>query len=463
MSERATICTCGTISPGDARYCEGCGRPVDADDLLDLEALAEPSGRGGGIGLGAAGRGDDAPSGRRRFWLPVVVALALVAGTVGLVVATTDDTAEPDGEEAADPAAESDDGQADDGEGDDATAETGEGSDGLDPDQDDAAADGGAEADAAVVERYEPLSADADYLIVIGTAVGTAVFDAGTGEFRHHEGSKGVPVAAADGWLVVDRQQQAWGAVAVPLDDPGGQSRPFRAGGITSSFLSAVPRDGLVVLETYDDAGPALVVMDIAAQEVVPHPVTGLAFADVLFGPPFVASADSALFSPVSGGLYHLDDTGARLLAPGRLVVSDGERTLVEWCDEKLECSRSWVDEGGEPLDLALPPDEHDRVAFAHGTDWVASNFAPGRGAASTMTLTDIATGRRVETRDMLTQGFRFFWTGTAPPVSPDGRWVVGALEGSDEVEIRNLVTDEVRVLVLPAPYARGVVFAARP
>jgi len=148
MSDEVTICVCGTVSPHDARYCEGCGRLLDTHDLLDLEELQQPA--------TTATELDSVPDRNPRWWIPLAIVLLAVAGVAGVMIATVGggSTDEAD-DEAAEPTAEIADEEADEADED------------VDDESDASVAEANdeteAEDGAVSVGRYEPLGDDAAY------------------------------------------------------------------------------------------------------------------------------------------------------------------------------------------------------------------------------------------------------------------------------------------------------------
>ncbi len=443
MADGSMICSCGVVSPEDALHCEGCGRRLDGDELLDLDELTDRP---------APSSASPRAIGRRGFWVPFVVGLSLLAGAVGLYVVVTDDADETNapGPEAA---AEPDEDASDDDQAAEPSTDEGEEGDAID-------SGAGSVGDSMPeVVLVDPLGPDADYGLIIGTQAGLTTFDAGRGELTHHPGTTGEPVAVSDGRVVLVRQRFSDSIVALELDDLSGEARPFSNVVTGSQFLLADSTSGLVLIETFGPTGQSIEVMDIATQEVVKHPLDDLTVADLLgWSLPHLRSADEVIFSPTVGGVYVQSTDGARLVAPGGMQVTDGDRLLVETCDDAYVCSRAWYDIDGQPLELIVPSDP-ERLSFAIGTDWVASRLRFGDGV-ETLVLTNIVTGDvvRVQGTETISDGFR---PEEAPAISPDGRWLATASFPRSEVELRNLITDEIRVIPLSAQYVGGLLFTA--
>ena len=139
------------------------------------------------------------------------------------------------------------------------------------------------------------------------------------------------------------------------------------------------------------------------------------------------------LLSSLAGGIYAYDGERYRQRSDGLIHIGDGQRVLIERCDESFQCTLEWRDqESWEVLDLYVP--QYDAFPFAlFGSRWLAYNpdFDDPRTA-----LFDIESGR-----EMALEFDGFDRNHFA--ISLDGRWLATMSPANRFLELTNLETDE--------------------
>lgn len=331
----------------------------DEPELLGLEmAPAEP------------GLGRPLPGDRRwpRMWLAVpagVLVMAVALWAVGRTGAGLDDTGDT-----APPAASTTQPAAADADADDAPAAS------------DEPATTETTADPASIPTYDAeaggpvLGRPIGWSLLIGDSFQTPLerLDLDTGERVDYEGVLAGPVAALDGHLVLQDQDDAGLTTLriVPLDDPTGEGIEILTSdsGFGPQWPVAPAGDGRLWL--YGDTGGTTTWRLIRLQDgkrldEVPAPSAWQVYP-VPGGGPDVATS-------TSGGVYRRDGTGYRLISPGRPITVHQGAVLVTSCSAPADCQLQWLDaDTGEPVERPLPP-----AGAAPGVQWAGMIDDTGR------------------------------------------------------------------------------------
>ncbi|MEZ5228792.1 MAG: hypothetical protein R2710_19645 [Acidimicrobiales bacterium] len=249
------------------------------------------------------------------------------------------------------------------------------------------------------------------------------------------------PLVVSGDWLVARIDVTL---SAVPLGDLG--ARPVHLLGedglepFALSIIFPEPRsDGTIEVVKYDDGGPSFVTVDVASGAAIDA-----------FRPPYGVRPGTwirsdvedgeRVFSTNDGGVYVSDDTLPLRTAEGRLVANDDERALVEQCDEALACRLGWLYRATwQPVDLAVPMVDIDGATFVGGTDWLL--LTKSQTGFEQQWLFHVVSG---DLR-LLEAGEHLNFEQSAPPISPDGRWL--ALHESPNLVIVDLTTDRRHVI----------------
>ncbi|MEM8925851.1 MAG: hypothetical protein AAGD35_20290 [Actinomycetota bacterium] len=435
-------CVCGCESTADAHFCRNCGRQLaggggDGDDLLELTPESiETAGtvvKGNTGGRFVAGVG---------LVLIAVVVAAAAWVTVG-VSAAPDDEADADaGETPADPTGEASSGPADDTTGDETTGE------------ETVEADPGGERTELGVGAFE--AGDYDLVVAVGDELVVLDLDDGvTATAYRNPGLE--PVATVGDWLLVSRNNRL---LKLALDGLGGTPEPLVDG--AEGFQEVVDvGEGAVWL--YDvDFGAAestrnerLLQVDLETGAVIDSPLVDVIDITALW----TGTADLGPGQPLmsrAGGVYEFADGSFRKVLDGRLTSADGDRALVETCDDLLRCRQTWYDRTTwAPLQVGTFYGDGQRSVLLAGTDWLWTFDLTERTA---MSIVNIETGRRVTIED----GIDDLSFGVGPAVSPDGRWLATVRPDESVVALRNLANDNVVELPFEGAASGAAVFIDR-
>ncbi len=355
------------------RFCSACGAALAGLGLVDdrpagwavSDSLDEPELLGLETALAEPGDGRPPPGGRRwprlRVGVPagvLVLAVALWAlGRSGAGPGDTGDTAPP-GASTTQPDADPDDAPA---ASEPATTET--------------------TADPATIPTYDAdaggpvLGRPIGWSLLIGDSYQTPLerLDLDTGERVDYEGVTAAPVAALDGHLLLQQENEAGTTLRiVPMDDPAAEGIEVLASGSGFGPQWPVVPAGDGRLWLYGDTDGATTwrlirLRDGKLLDEVPAP-SAFQVYPVPGGGPDVATS-------TSGGVYRRDGTGYRLVSPGRPVTVHQGAVLVTTCSAPAACQLQWLDAGtGEPVERPLPP-----AGAALGVEWVGMVDDAGR------------------------------------------------------------------------------------
>ena len=296
-----------------------------------------------------------------------------------------------------------------------------------------------------------PIDPDSSSSLVVLSVGRLRLFDLATGTIEEHEYQAARVLVAGDHLILLDYRLSA-GIVAssltvVAADDlagpPDGVGEPGRT--IEARWDQIVAADGphhLWIASNGGGTGPGapgsgdpshFQRIDLRTGVVVEERTIPGGRSPVHWTVGLSGSVD--LLSSSAGGLYEYEGGGGdrgwseggdgdegedggegyRLVASGRLVVADGERALVEQCDDRLRCRLQWYERSGwEPMVGAVPP-RGSVVRSLHGGRWLAYDEPDGRGR-----ILDVDAGAQVEVE--LAAGSLDL--GRAA-ISPDGEWLV--------------------------------------
>ncbi len=142
-----------------------------------------------------------------------------------------------------------------------------------------------------------------------------------------------------------------------------------------------------------------------------------------------VARRAPILVNGRAGGIYRWASDGFERVADGRIVAFGVNLAIVETCDERLRCTRGWIDASTlEPIDHPSPPAADGWQVVAGADRWLVASGPPSWSSR----VVEIATGREVE-----------LTSGGIPPdtltISPDGRFA--AWPSSEGIELVELET----------------------
>lgn len=165
------------------------------------------------------------------------------------------------------------------------------------------------------------------------------VIDADGGEMAAL-GLAGEPMLVVDHWLILWEDGRGW---AVDLNDPDGSRRRLR---ITAELAPyAWEQDGFLFMSSRIGSEFSVFSVPIGQWDQEAELVATVPRFPVVESPIF---RRFDLISLPGTGVYELDpDTGYHRVADGRLVATDGERSLVRECDEGFSCRYAWYARDG--------------------------------------------------------------------------------------------------------------------
>jgi hypothetical protein len=282
------------------------------------------------------------------------------------------------------------------------------------------------------------LGEELGYDLIIGTNGRPAVLNLDSGEIRYAQGGRTVPLAVSGDWLIVQGSDRPH---VLPLDDLGADlaDLPFSPEVWVESVDDRQRHDGRARFALSESSGlPRLALVDLARNEIIEETAYYPDSVHYLTQTQVSLTDGSRLISPISGGVYEERGNDFLLVADGRLIVADEHRALVETCDDRLRCSMHWLDrETWQPADLAVPADPFDLAILANGTDWLVT-ISHGPGPGPNHNLLNIVTGQQVEIPIGLSA---FNNLDHSLAISPDGRWL--ALASTGEVKLLDLESGE--------------------
>lgn len=429
------VCECNNECGDGDRYCRNCGRNLQESPGVLLSLSGEP----GTETAFSHVRRD------RQYWLPILVCGAVVIGIWGLVSLGTAPTAEstaPSEENNSEAAAQQaePDGQNEEPAADSTLTKNNAGSTSTAVPQPSSGSSQRTPSGPTTPVLGQPVKYD----LLVSTSGRPAILDLDQAEVTSHKGGQVRPVAVSGPWLILEGRSSD-GPERLPLDDLGGDPVPiFDDRDLV--FSNAMPtlgetEPGTMWFSIYRESAngssfiPSLELVDLSLGTTVFHPLAAEGIQTIdLFGGRFANGSEGLLTGP-SGGVYEASQDGYRLVVDGgKLIAADQHRALVETCDARLRCERSWLDtDAWEPLDLHVPDNEAFFTVVIPNTDWIL-----------TVRLNDTILGTLLHAETGRTHELPLRDSASSlplPAISPDGRWLAQVDEDGHSVFFQDLLS----------------------